>query len=70
MKGKNNQDSLRESLNYLVQTVALVQLQLAETNKRMDDRVTRIEQAIATIIKMVEDLPEAVREKIGFKATK
>jgi hypothetical protein len=37
---------------------------------RVDERFVRLEQAIATVVRMLEELPEAVRDKIGFAAAK
>ena len=35
-----------------------------------NERFRRLEQAFATVMRMLETLPDAVREKIGFATTK
>jgi len=77
-----SQTSLVQSEANLVQTQALfVQnhekflAEKAETDRRMaeyerttDARFAQIEATLAELIRLLERLPEAVREKIGFKA--
>ncbi len=65
----------------LVQTQAKFAGEIAETNHRMDERFARIDerfgrieatlaqhgQILNELIRILHALPEAVREKIGFK---
>jgi hypothetical protein len=41
--------------------------QIAETNRINGERFLRIEATLAEIFRMIQRLPEAVRDKIGFK---
>jgi hypothetical protein len=73
--------NLARSQENLLQNQALFVAQMAETNRRIDESNHRIEERFARIeailfqhsqilnelTRMVERLPEAVREKIGFK---
>ena len=53
--------------NYLTQK-AETDRQIAETNRINWERFLRIEATLAKIFRMIQRLPEAVREKIGFKS--
>jgi hypothetical protein len=41
--------------------------QMAETNRMNSERFARIEAILAKLIRLIQALPEAVRDKIGFK---
>jgi len=47
---------------------AHLQQSIGERFARIDERFAHIEQAIAALARMLEALPDAVREKIGFAA--
>ena len=75
---KNGAGNLKSALAQLIQNQAQFVGQLAETNKRLgqsDEKFGRIEKDLDLIKALLlrhEDtlkkLPEAIREKIGFKA--
>ena len=64
----------------LIELQALAQMQIAKADERMaraderfarleqegNERFQRLEQAFATVMRLLEALPDAVREKIGF----
>lgn len=65
------QDPLREALNSLVRSEAmLVEAQagrdreIAQIERRLDERVSRIEAMIA---RLIEVIPDALRERIGIQ---
>jgi hypothetical protein len=78
---QNGHDRLEEAIALLIQNQAAFVGQLAEANRERaelkresDERFARIEAQMAEIIRVLnehgrilERLPEAVREKIGFK---
>jgi predicted Zn-ribbon and HTH transcriptional regulator len=71
---KSQNHSLEQAMALLIQNQASFVSQLAEINKRSDERFSRIEedlQQIKAILlrheQMLQVLPEAIREKIGFK---
>jgi hypothetical protein len=77
----NGRDRLEEAMATLIQNQAAFVSQLAETNRlhlqferETAERFARIEAQMAEIIsvlnehsRILEHLPEAVRDKIGFK---
>lgn len=75
---KNGNGNLENALAQLIENQAQFVGQLSETNKRLaqsDERFARIEKDLDLIKALLlrhEDtlkkLPEAIREKIGFKA--
>ena len=78
---QNGHDRLEEAMALLIQNEAAFVNRLAETDRRIADndrtaaeRFARIEKDMAAILRvlaehsrLLERLPEAVREKIGFK---
>lgn len=42
--------------------------EIADLRRETDDRFARIEQSLAALVRMLERLPDAIREKIGFAA--
>ena len=68
----------------LIELQALAQMQIAKADERLahaderfarieqegNERFRRLEQAFATVMRMLEGLPDAVREKIGFATAK
>ena len=72
---KNGHERLEEAMAMLIQNQASFLGRLSETEHATSERFARIEAGIAAIlrvlaehIRLLERLPEAVREKIGFKA--
>lgn len=70
----NGNGRLEEAIAILIQNQASFVAQMAESNKRaaeMDrvnsDRFARIEALLVEYNRLLTALPEAVREKIGFK---
>jgi len=74
--------NLQEAVALLIQNQAAFVREIAETNRRheetnrrhedwmrrSDERFARIEQELDEIKRILLGLPEAVRQKIGFKA--
>jgi hypothetical protein len=48
--------------------IAKIEAEKVETDRINSERFARIEAILRDLIRMMERLPEAVREKIGFKA--
>ena len=46
---------------------AKMDARIAETNRINSERFARIESILMDLVHMMERLPEAVRDKIGFK---
>ncbi len=79
---QNGRERLEEAMALLIQNQAAFLGQLLETERtaserfaRIDERFARIEADMAAILqvlaehgRLLERLPEAVREEIGFKA--
>jgi hypothetical protein len=68
-----NQAILQQNIATLVQTQAAFVARMSETDSRiadMDQRIERrfanIEAILSELVRMIERLPEAVRDKIGF----
>lgn len=80
-KSSNGQSRLEEAMAMLIQNQAAFLAQVAETNRELvalkkegnetnrinDERFARIEAILIDMSRMLQGLPEAVREKIGFK---
>ena len=71
---KSQNHGLEQAMALLIQNQANFVSQLAEINKRSDERFARIEEDLHQIKaillrheQMLQALPEAIREKIGFK---
>jgi hypothetical protein len=78
---QNGHDRLEEAMALLIQNEAAFVSRLAENDKRLaeneratSERFARIEKDMAAILRvlsehsrLLERLPEAVRDKIGFK---
>jgi hypothetical protein len=69
-----NQATLVQTQSAFVHTQATFAAQMAQTNRENAERFERIERDIATILQVLAEhgrilqrLPEAVRDKIGFK---
>lgn len=72
---QNGRDHLEEAMALLIQNQAAFLGRLAEMDRVSAERFSRIEADIAAILRVLSDhsrllerLPEAVRDKIGFKA--
>ena len=70
----NGRDRLDEAMALLIQNQAAFLGRLAEIDRTSSERFERIERDIAAILRVLnehsrtlERLPEAVRDKIGFK---
>jgi hypothetical protein len=71
---RNGKDRLEEAIAVVLQTQAVLSQNLALTNQRMDERfarqderLERIETVLTQLIHLVQELPEAVKDKIGFR---
>jgi CMP-N-acetylneuraminic acid synthetase len=71
---KSQNHSLEQAMAMLIQNQAAFVSRLAETNRRSDERFSRIEEEqkqIKAILlrheQMLQALPKAVRQKTGFK---
>lgn len=71
-----NQTALQQNIATLVQTQAAFVARNAEVDRnnsenfrQIENRFTHIETILVELMRMMERLPEAVREKIGFKTT-
>ena len=69
-----NQAVIQQNIATLVQTQAAFVARMSETDARIADmeqrserRFANIEAILGQLVRMIERLPEAVREKIGFK---
>jgi len=69
-----NQAALQQNITTLVQTQAAFVARMSETDsrianmyQRMERRFANIEAILSELMRMIERLPEAVRDKIGFK---
>ena len=78
-KTRNGNGNIQSAIALLIQNQAQFLAQLTDTNRRLgqsDERFARIEQDLdlikAILIRheeILEKLPEAIREKIGFKSS-
>jgi hypothetical protein len=71
---QNGQDRLDEAMAMLIQNQAAFSGRMAEIERATSERFARIENDMAAILRvlaehsrLLERLPEAVRDKIGFK---
>jgi hypothetical protein len=71
----NGHDRLEEAIAILTQNQASFLTRMADIEQATSERFGRIEKDIAAILRVLADhgqllerLPEAVRDKIGFKA--
>jgi hypothetical protein len=48
--------------------IAEINARMAETNRRIEERFARIESILIEHSRILQTLPDAIREKIGFKA--
>lgn len=71
----NSGDRLKEAMAMLIQNQAAFLGRMSETERASSERFGRIEQDMSAILRvlaehsrLLERLPEAVREKIGFEA--
>ena len=75
MASRNPQNhSLEQAIVLLIQNQAAFASQLGETNRRSDERFSRMEEELKQIKaillrheQLLQDLPEAIMQKIGFK---
>jgi len=81
---RTNSDRLEEAMVLLIQNQATFLSRLSETDKELadlrredDERFARVEEELGTIKtillrqeQILQGLPEAIREKIGFKSQK
>jgi hypothetical protein len=74
----NGRGQLQIAMNLLIQNQAQFLAQIAEINRRTDERFARLEARLeerfarieALLLRheqILQNLPEAIREKIGFK---
>jgi hypothetical protein len=70
---QNGRERLEEAMAMLIQNQASFLKQLSDTERATSERFARIEADMAAILRvlaehsrLLERLPEAVREKIGF----
>ena len=73
VKHKSGESGLDRAVQHLIEAQALSQAQIAQSNSEISrlDREIRedmaaIKATLAWIVRALEHLPEAVREKIGF----
>ena len=52
-----------------LERISALDAQKAETDRINSERFARIESILMDLVHMIERLPEAVREKIGFKGS-
>jgi len=71
---KSQNHSLEQAMALLIQNQANFVSQLADTNRRSDERFSRIEEELKQIKAILlrheqtlQALPEAIGQKIGFK---
>ena len=71
---KSQNHSLEQAMALLIQNQANFVSQFADTNRRSDERFSRIEEELKQIKAILlrheqtlQTLPEAIRQKIGFK---
>lgn len=71
---QNGHDRLDEAMAMLIQNQATFLSRMAEIERNTSERFSRIESDMAAILRvlaehsrLLERLPEAVRDKIGFK---
>jgi hypothetical protein len=73
-ESENGHNRLEEAMAMFIQNQASFLGRLAETERATSERFAHIEAAMAAILRvltehgrLLERLPEAIREKIGFK---
>jgi hypothetical protein len=59
--------SLAQNQAAFLARISEIDARMAETNRINSDRFARIEAILMDLVRMMERLPEAVRDKIGFK---
>jgi hypothetical protein len=71
---RNGRDRLEEAMTLLIQNQATFLTRLSETDKELallrkqtDERFARIENVLSQLIQLVQGLPDAVKDKIGFR---
>lgn len=60
--------NLEQAMALLIQNQAAFMSAFLSSQARSDERFSRIEERLYQIERLIINLPEAVREKIGFKA--
>jgi hypothetical protein len=63
------QAAFNQTLAALVARMAEIDAQIAETNRLNAERFARIEALLLEHSRILKALPDAIREKIGFKAS-
>jgi hypothetical protein len=66
--GHGNDYSLEAAMAMLIQNQAAMTKDLRDTQRENAERFARIEAILMEHSRLLRALPEAVREKIGFKA--
>ena len=69
-KSGNGNNNLQEAMALLIQNQAAFVAQLNETNKRqaaIENKLDVIERILLRHEQTLADLPEAIRQKVGFK---
>jgi len=59
--------SLAQNQAAFLARISEIDARIAETNRVNSERFARIEAILMDLMRMMERLPEAVRDKIGFK---
>ena len=59
--------NLEQAMTLLIQNQAAFMSAFLANQSRSDERFSRIEERLYQIERLIINLPEAVREKIGFK---
>jgi hypothetical protein len=59
--------SLAQNQAAFLARISAIDARMAETNRINSERFARIEAILMDLVRMVEMLPEAVRDRIGFK---
>ena len=59
--------SLAQNQAAFLSRISEIDARMAETNRVNSERFARIETILIDLMSMMERLPEAVRDKIGFK---
>ena len=59
--------SLAQNQAAFLSRISEIDARMAETNRLNSERFSHIEAILMDLMRMMEGLPEAVRDKIGFK---
>ena len=59
--------SLAQNQATFLSRISEIDARMADTNRLNNERFGRIETILMDLVRMIERLPEAVRDKIGFR---